>query len=73
MVKSVIAFCPLGLFGGDFFFFFNIQGLTRNDKTDSNKKCIKLENIGNLSCKIVETRSSGIYEIILLKYPLARK
>lgn len=63
MVKnSVIAFCQLELFWGGFFFF-NIQGLTRNDKTNSNKKCTKLENIGNLGCKIVERLKLEVQEL----------
>lgn len=38
-----------------FFFFFNIQGLTENDKTDSNKKCTELEDVGNLSYNILSS------------------
>lgn len=44
-------------------FFFNIQGLTRNDKTNSNKKCTKLENIGDLGCKIVERLKLEVQEL----------
>lgn len=46
--------------------FFFLQGLTENDKTDSNKKCTELENTGNLSCKfcqVFETRSLGIMKL----------
>lgn len=41
-------------FGHLDFFFFLIQGLTGNGKTDSNKKYTELEDIGNLSCKILK-------------------
>lgn len=64
------------IFLSAWFFFFNIPGLTENDKNGSNKKCTELGNIGNLSCKFCqafEIRKLGINEIVLGIDPLVRR